>query len=289
MSSPPGTSLRVPTLPWPRLQPATRPRGPGRARLQPVVELDAAGRRPLLAARSGGLGPPPQPDRGAGQHACWALGGGGGRRGLPGRRQPPAGRVPPLHGQRQRLLVPAAGGGRPRTARCPGPSAYFCAEYGFHESMQIYSGGLGILAGDHCKSASDAAIPFVGVGLLYRRGYFRQQIDADGHQEHAQPDLDPCDAAAPPGARPPTDRRCRSASTSPTARCMPRCGWRRSAASRSCCWTPTCPPTTGPDRPDHPHPVRARSRDAPLPGADPGRGRRAGAGRAGHRRRRSGT
>jgi starch phosphorylase len=73
----------------------------------------------------------------------------------------------------------------------PGPVAYFCAEYGFHESMQIYSGGLGILAGDHCKSASDAAIPFVGVGLLYRRGYFRQQIDADGHQEHAQPDIDP--------------------------------------------------------------------------------------------------
>lgn len=73
----------------------------------------------------------------------------------------------------------------------PGPVAYFCAEYGIHESLQIYSGGLGILAGDHCKSASDAALPFIGVGLLYRRGYFRQQIDADGHQEHAQPDLDP--------------------------------------------------------------------------------------------------
>jgi starch phosphorylase len=73
----------------------------------------------------------------------------------------------------------------------PGTVAYFCAEFGLHESMQIYSGGLGILAGDHCKSASDAALPFVAVGLLYRRGYFRQQIDADGHQEHAQPDLDP--------------------------------------------------------------------------------------------------
>jgi glycogen phosphorylase len=73
----------------------------------------------------------------------------------------------------------------------PGPVAYFCAEFGIHESMQIYSGGLGILAGDHCKSASDAALPFIGIGLLYRRGYFRQQIDADGHQEHAQPDLDP--------------------------------------------------------------------------------------------------
>ena len=73
----------------------------------------------------------------------------------------------------------------------PGTIAYFCAEFGIHESMQIYSGGLGILAGDHCKSASDAALPFIGIGLLYRRGYFRQQIDADGHQEHAQPDLDP--------------------------------------------------------------------------------------------------
>ena len=73
----------------------------------------------------------------------------------------------------------------------PGPIGYFCAEFGIHESMQIYSGGLGILSGDHCKSASDAALPFVAVGLLYRRGYFRQQIDADGHQEHAQPDLDP--------------------------------------------------------------------------------------------------
>ena len=78
-------------------------------------------------------------------------------------------------------------------ASLPGPIAYFCAEYGIHESMQIYSGGLGILAGDHCKSASDAALPFVAVGLLYRRGYFRQQIDADGHQEHAQPDLDPAE------------------------------------------------------------------------------------------------
>jgi starch phosphorylase len=76
-----------------------------------------------------------------------------------------------------------------------GPIAYFCAEFGIHESMQIYSGGLGILAGDHCKSASDAALPFVGIGLLYRRGYFRQQIDADGHQEHAQPDLDPSQLA----------------------------------------------------------------------------------------------
>jgi len=71
-----------------------------------------------------------------------------------------------------------------------GPIAYFCAEYGFHESLGIYSGGLGVLAGDHMKTASDMALPFVGVGLLYRKGYFRQTIDADGHQEHAYPDYD---------------------------------------------------------------------------------------------------
>ncbi len=52
--------------------------------------------------------------------------------------------------------------------------AYFCAEFGFHESFPIYSGGLGILAGDHCKAASDLRLPFVGVGLLYRQGYFHQ-------------------------------------------------------------------------------------------------------------------
>jgi len=71
-----------------------------------------------------------------------------------------------------------------------GQIAYFCAEYGIHESLGIYSGGLGVLAGDHMKSASDMALPFVGVGLLYRKGYFRQTIDADGHQEHAYPDYD---------------------------------------------------------------------------------------------------
>ena len=71
-----------------------------------------------------------------------------------------------------------------------GPIGYFCAEYGLNESLGIYSGGLGVLAGDHLKAASDMAIPLVGVGLLYRHGYFRQTIDADGHQEHAYPDYD---------------------------------------------------------------------------------------------------
>ncbi len=79
---------------------------------------------------------------------------------------------------------------RAHAQQLEGPIAYFCAEYGFHESLGIYSGGLGVLAGDHMKSASDMAFPLVGVGLLYRKGYFRQSIDADGHQEHAYPDFD---------------------------------------------------------------------------------------------------
>jgi glycogen phosphorylase len=74
--------------------------------------------------------------------------------------------------------------------RLDGPIAYFCAEYGFHESLGIYSGGLGVLAGDHMKAASDMALPAIGVGLLYRKGYFRQSIDADGHQEHDYTDYD---------------------------------------------------------------------------------------------------
>jgi starch phosphorylase len=61
--------------------------------------------------------------------------------------------------------------------------AYFCMEYGLHESLQLYSGGLGVLAGDYCKAASDLSLPFVAVGLMYRLGYFTQTIDADGEQQ----------------------------------------------------------------------------------------------------------
>jgi len=68
--------------------------------------------------------------------------------------------------------------------------AYFCAEFGFHESLPIYSGGLGILAGDHCKAASDLRLPFIGIGLLYRQGYFQQKIDAHGNQEAIYQDSD---------------------------------------------------------------------------------------------------
>src|SRR5882762_1447476 len=63
------------------------------------------------------------------------------------------------------------------------PVAYFCAEFGIHSSLPLYSGGLGILAGDHLKSASDLNLPLVAVGLFYQFGYFRQELGADSWQE----------------------------------------------------------------------------------------------------------
>ncbi|AGB41094.1 alpha-glucan phosphorylase [Halobacteroides halobius DSM 5150] len=68
--------------------------------------------------------------------------------------------------------------------------AYFSTEFGFHESIPIYSGGLGVLAGDHCKSASDLGLPLIGVGLLYHEGYFKQRITDKGWQESLYPTLD---------------------------------------------------------------------------------------------------
>ncbi|MGH8937538.1 MAG: alpha-glucan family phosphorylase [Acidimicrobiia bacterium] len=71
-----------------------------------------------------------------------------------------------------------------------GPVAYLCAEFGISHLLPLYSGGLGVLAGEHVKSASDLGLPFVGVGLLYRRGYFHQEVDAEGFQQHQYPQLD---------------------------------------------------------------------------------------------------
>ncbi|MDQ4045602.1 MAG: alpha-glucan family phosphorylase [Chloroflexota bacterium] len=71
------------------------------------------------------------------------------------------------------------------------PVAYFSAEYGLHRALPIYSGGLGVLAGDHVKEASDMGIPLVGVSLLYRQGYLRQRIDHHGWQHDVPADLDP--------------------------------------------------------------------------------------------------
>ncbi len=88
----------------------------------------------------------------------------------------------------------------------PRPVAYFSAEFGLHESLPIYSGGLGVLAGDHLKSSSDLGIPLVGVGLLYDEGYFRQSLTADGWQQEnyleTNRDLLPVEEALDPCGKP---------------------------------------------------------------------------------------
>src|ERR1700723_2479521 len=88
----------------------------------------------------------------------------------------------------------------------PRPVAYFSAEFGVHESLPIYSGGLGVLAGDHIKSASDLGIPLVGVGLFYGQGYFRQRLDRDGWQreEYLETDVNqlPMETAIGKNGRP---------------------------------------------------------------------------------------
>jgi phosphorylase/glycogen(starch) synthase len=71
------------------------------------------------------------------------------------------------------------------------PIAYFCAEFAIHESLPIYSGGLGVLAGDHLKSASDLNLPLIGIGLFYRKGYFRQRLGPAGEQLAQEADNDP--------------------------------------------------------------------------------------------------
>ena len=72
----------------------------------------------------------------------------------------------------------------------PRPVAYFSAEFGLHESIPVYSGGLGVLAGDHIKSASDLDIPLIGIGLFYSQGYFRQRLDQNGWQQEDYLEVD---------------------------------------------------------------------------------------------------
>ena len=88
-----------------------------------------------------------------------------------------------------------------RQSSSDGPIAYFCAEYGFHESFPIYSGGLGVLAGDYCKAASDENANFVAVGLLYGQGYFTQTVDIDGIQHAEYREHDPRDLPVEPARK----------------------------------------------------------------------------------------
>ena len=93
--------------------------------------------------------------------------------------------------QREYLEADRTWGARHAGVLRPRPVAYFSAEFGLHVSIPEYSGGLGILAGDHIKSASDLAIPLVGIGLFYGQGYFRQYLDRNGwqHEEYLHTDV----------------------------------------------------------------------------------------------------
>ena len=101
--------------------------------------------------------------------------------------------------QREYLDADRTWGARHAGILRPRPVAYFSAEFGLHVSIPEYSGGLGVLAGDHIKSASDLGIPLVGIGLFYGQGYFRQRLDRTGWQqeEYIQTDVNqlPMEAA----------------------------------------------------------------------------------------------
>ncbi len=100
-------------------------------------------------------------------------------------------RIHNAHRRMEEYLAPGATWGRIHagvlTAR---PVAYFSAEFGIHESLPIYSGGLGVLAGDHIKSASDLGVPLVAIGLFYQQGFFTQRLDGDAWQREEYRDLD---------------------------------------------------------------------------------------------------
>ena len=93
-----------------------------------------------------------------------------------------------LHGVRERFEAYAVGTGDTRREDRTECVCYFSMEYGLHESVRMYSGGLGVLAGDHLKSASDLDLPLVAVGLLYHQGYFRQYLDEKAKQQETYPD-----------------------------------------------------------------------------------------------------
>ena len=134
---------------------------------------------------------------------------------------------------------------RPRA--CPSAIAYFSAEFGITAALPQYSGGLGILAGDHLKAASDIGVPIVGVGLFYKTGYFRQSLNRDGWQQEDYPVLDPDGLPLSLLREEDGTPRPSSPSTCPAAAsCTPTSGAPRSAGCRCCCSTPTCTATTRP-------------------------------------------
>ena len=196
--------------------------------------------------------PPTCTGRGTGRWSSCSSG--SGRGGAPSRRTRRTWCAPPSSerlqaarrrpGHRRASSPAPRGASTPRSPARPGSApatdsplrtvAYFSPEFGLTEALPQYSGGLGVLAGDHLKASSDLGVPLVGVGLLYAEGYFRQQLDADGWQEERTPEHRPRVARA---RRPPA---CRSPSTSPATPSRSHgCGRPTSGGSRCTCSTPT--------------------------------------------------
>ena len=156
--------------------------------------------------------------------------------------------------------------------------AYFSPEFGIAEALPQYSGGLGVLAGDHLKAASDLGVPLVGIGLFYRHGYFRQSLSADGWQQERYPDLDPhAMALAPVRRRPGRGRPGRRPAGRPRVEGRRRAGAALPARRRR---------RREPARPARHHrpPLRRRHRAPAAPGDPPRHRRRARPRRARHRR-----
>jgi starch phosphorylase len=89
-----------------------------------------------------------------------------------------------------------------RVAESPGTIAYFSAEFALHQSLPIYAGGLGVLAGDHCKEASDLGLPLIGIGFMYPQGYFHQTVSPEGWQQESYERLNWNDAPIDPASTP---------------------------------------------------------------------------------------
>ena len=163
----------------------------------------------------------------------------------------------------------SAANGTPAVAALPADFtiAYFSAEFGLHESVPVYSGGLGVLSGDHLKSASDLGLPLVGVGLMYREGYFRQYLTVDGWQQERYPENDFFNLPLIPEAQ---------EDGTPLLVGVPFPG-REVRAGRPCAALPTRhqhPAELG-GRPNYHGPTLRRRRGyAHSPGNDPGRRRR---------------
>ena len=161
--------------------------------------------------------------------------------------------------------------------------AYFSMEFGLAEALPIYSGGLGILAGDHLKSASDLNVPLVGIGLLYQQGYFRQVLADNGWQLEAFPFNDPSSLPVTPVLDP--DGRWPRVRLDLPGRTLFLRVWRAQVGKVSLYLLDSNHPLEQPLGPrHHRQPVRGGEGEAAAPGDRAGRRRLAAAGEAGDRR-----